>query len=167
MLAQGGGRKQVLRPSSRPLLSSLRRFHKPSATNSANPSITYLDHWLEIKAFQTACQIIFFGYFEVRFMPDEFIVSFSVLWAQVPASRCTATCGLVTGGSLVSRLDGEPTTILLNGTTFAGGIMPVYLADKYARRRSPAYGSTDEGDFRCRVLRVRVWPCSTVTRIVP
>lgn len=35
----------------------------------------------------------------------------------------------VANGSLVLRLDGEPTTILLNGTADADGITPMYRAD--------------------------------------
>lgn len=97
-------------------------------------------------------------------MPDEFIISFSFLWAQVPASRCTATCGLVTGGSLMSRLDGEPTTILPNGTTFAGGIAPVYRADNMQDGNHQLMGQPDDRDFRCGILRVRVWPCSTLSQ---
>ena len=98
-------------------------------------------------------------------MPDEFIISFSFLWAQVPASSCTATCGLDTGGSLVSRLDGEPTTILLNGTTFAGGITPVYRADNmqdgdHQLMGQPMTGIFDEGYFEY----VCGWPCSTLSQ---
>lgn len=75
----------------------------------------------------------------------------------------------VVNGSLVMRLDGVPTTTLLNGTTFDDGINPIYRADNMQDGDHQLVGQVTQlidGIFDLAYFEYVVPLLTSVTRIV-
>ena len=75
----------------------------------------------------------------------------------------------VFNGSLLMRLDGEPTTTQLSGTSFADGITPIYRADNMQDGDHQLVGQITQmidGTFDLAYFEYAVPLLTSVTRIV-